>query len=174
MPYTLSMGLLWFGLALVLGFVIGVAMRSVTARRQRATPRSGSDDRAELDVLRSRLAELEAVIARAEAATPGDTTGAADDFALADVQIDDLTVVEGLGPGVRELCHGIGILTWADLAETEPSLLRTMLDDAGPRFRSHDPSTWPEQARLLAERRWDEFRTLAAEVRTASASGPGT
>ena len=67
------------------------------------------------------------------------------------------------------LCHGIGIRTWQDLSTTEVSLLRTMLLDAGPRFRTHDPSTWPEQARLLAEGRWDEF---AAFVESGQPSSP--
>jgi hypothetical protein len=38
-----------------------------------------------------------------------------------------------------------------------------MLHDAGPRFRSQDPSTWPEQAALLADGRWAEFRALAEQ-----------
>lgn len=76
------------------------------------------------------------------------------------VTLDDLTVVEGIGPKVADLCAGIGITTWRDLAATEVSLLRTMLHDAGSRFRTHDPSTWPEQARLLAAGRWAEFRLL--------------
>ena len=73
---------------------------------------------------------------------------------------DDLTVVEGIGPKIADLCHGIGIRTWADLAETEVSLLRTMLNDAGQRFKAHDPGTWPQQAALLAQGAWDEFVTL--------------
>lgn len=80
------------------------------------------------------------------------------------VELDDLTVVAGIGPKVAELCAGIGIRTWRDLAETEVSLLRTMLHDAGPRFRTHDPSTWPEQAALLAAGRWADFSALAAQL----------
>jgi predicted flap endonuclease-1-like 5' DNA nuclease len=77
------------------------------------------------------------------------------------IEPDDLTVIDGIGPKIADLCDGIGIQTWRDLAQTEVSLLRTMLHDAGPRFRSHDPSTWPEQAALLAEGRWADFRALA-------------
>lgn len=73
---------------------------------------------------------------------------------------DDLTVVEGIGPKIAELCHGIGISTWTDLAETEVSLLRTMLNDAGQRFKAHDPSSWPQQAALLAAGAWDDFAAL--------------
>jgi predicted flap endonuclease-1-like 5' DNA nuclease len=184
-PYTLTMGALWFALAFVLGLAIGFAVRSVAARRQvvaarqaragpaMAAPVTPDDPRIdarvraadlELDRLRARIAELEA---RTTPRIPTATRGPGHD-----IEVDDLTVVAGLGPGVRDLCHGIGIRTWSDLAATEPSLLRTMLDDAGARYQVHDPSTWPDQAQLLAEGRWDEFRELAASIRPESAARP--
>ena len=76
------------------------------------------------------------------------------------ITVDDLKVVEGIGPKIESLCHGIGIRTWFDLSTTEGSLLSTMLADAGSGVASHDPSTWPEQAGLLAAGRWDEFKVL--------------
>ncbi len=81
------------------------------------------------------------------------------------VRADDLTVVEGIGPKIAELCHGIGIHTWADLGSTEVSLLKTMLVDAGPRFRPHDPGTWPDQAKLLAAGQWKDFVRLTDSLR---------
>jgi predicted flap endonuclease-1-like 5' DNA nuclease len=78
---------------------------------------------------------------------------------------DDLKVIEGIGPSIEDLCHGIGIRTWSDLAETEPSLLRTMLDDAGPRSKTQNPDTWPRQAALLAAGDWRAFRKLVDELR---------
>lgn len=80
------------------------------------------------------------------------------------IDVDDLTVIEGIGPKIAELCHGIGIRTWTDLAETEVSLLRTMLTDAGQRFKAHDPSTWPQQAALLAAGSWEAFRELTERL----------
>jgi predicted flap endonuclease-1-like 5' DNA nuclease len=97
----------------------------------------------------------------APASSTGLDLAAAADVFGAKIQLDDLTVIEGIGPKIADLCHGIGIQTWRDLAQTEASLLRTMLHDAGARFRSHDPSTWPEQAALLADGRWDDFRAFA-------------
>lgn len=81
------------------------------------------------------------------------------------VTLDDLKAIEGIGPKIESLCHGIGIRTWFDLSTTEASLLRTMLADAGSRFATHDPSSWPEQAGLLAAGRWDEFKTLTDGLR---------
>jgi hypothetical protein len=74
---------------------------------------------------------------------------------------DDLTVIPGISPPVEELCHGIGIRTWYDLATTEASLLRTMLVDAGPRFSTLDPSLWPEMARLLSGAEWQQFKDMS-------------
>ena len=81
------------------------------------------------------------------------------------IALDDLKVVDGIGPKIESLCHGIGIVTWFDLSTTEVSLLRTMLADAGSRFRVHDPSTWPEQAALLAAGRWADFKALTDGLR---------
>ena len=95
---------------------------------------------------------------------PPDLERAADEVGQP-VERDDLKLIEGIGPSAEDLCHGIGIRTWADMAATEPSLLRTMLNDAGPRFKMLDPTAWPRQAALLAEHRWTEFRQLRDELR---------
>ncbi len=88
-----------------------------------------------------------------------------------EITLDDLQVIEGIGPKIEGLCHGIGIRTWFDLSTTEASLLKTMLADAGPRFRTHDPSSWPEQARLLAEGRWGEFLALIESLAGGRVTG---
>jgi len=94
---------------------------------------------------------------------PGDSAAAAVVLGKP-VEVDDLTVIEGIGPQIAELCHGIGIRTWAELSVTEVSLLRTMLNDAGQRFKALDPSTWPQQAGLLASGEWAEFKALSDGV----------
>lgn len=76
------------------------------------------------------------------------------------IRIDDLTVVEGIGPRIGELCNRIGITTWRGLAEADVAELRSMLTDAGSRYRRHDPTTWPEQAACLADGRWADFVAL--------------
>ena len=84
------------------------------------------------------------------------------------VAIDDLKLIVGIGPTVEELCLGIGIRTWADLAATEVSLLQTMLNDAGARSKTNDPTMWPRQAELLAARDWESFAALRDELTTPS------
>ena len=84
------------------------------------------------------------------------------------VTFDDLKVIVGIGPTVEELCHGIGIRTWADLAATEVSLLQTMLNDAGARSKTNDPTMWPRQAELLAAHDWEAFAALRDELAAPS------
>ncbi|NBU94389.1 MAG: hypothetical protein EBS20_00595 [Actinobacteria bacterium] len=82
-------------------------------------------------------------------------------------------MVVGIGPAVQRLCEGVGIRTWWDLANTPIDDLRSMLGDAGPRFGMHDPTTWPLQARLLAEGRWAEFHAIEGRSTPHRASRRG-
>ena len=180
MPYTLTMFFLWGSAMALIGVVVGWLLRSLTARSQVAEARSTMVDADEADRLRDRIAELEPVVAERDrlrmevADVRGDTVGvlgfattSAPDLADAQlalgapVAMDDLTVVDGIGPGVAELCAGLDISTWRHLAETDVSTLRSMLADGGSRFAAHDPATWPQQAALLADGRWADFKVLA-------------
>lgn len=80
------------------------------------------------------------------------------------IKLDDLTVVEGIGPKIAELCAGVGITTWRGLADADVATLQSMLDDAGSRFSVHKPGTWPRQAGLLATGKWEEFVALTDEL----------
>ena len=71
---------------------------------------------------------------------------------------DDLRKVEGIGPKIASLLNDAGIFTFAELAATEASKVKEILVAAGSRYGFHDPTTWPEQAKMAAEGRWDELK----------------
>ncbi len=71
---------------------------------------------------------------------------------------NDLKVVEGIGPKIEELLKADGINTWAMLASVDANRLQGILDAAGNRFKMHDPRTWPEQAEMAHEGKWDELK----------------
>lgn len=73
-------------------------------------------------------------------------------------QIDDLKVVEGIGPKIESLLHAAGITSMRGLAIAHTDVIKKTLDDAGPRFRMHDPKTWSTQAELIADEKWDELK----------------
>jgi hypothetical protein len=71
------------------------------------------------------------------------------------IKQDDLTIVEGIGPKIQGLLHSHDIKTWNTLSETPVPRLREILDGAGERYRIHDPSTWPKQAGMAHQGKWD-------------------
>ncbi len=71
---------------------------------------------------------------------------------------DDLKKIEGIGPKIEELLNRKGIRTFRQLAQTSVEQLRAILQEAGARFRLANPSTWPRQAQMAAEERWDELQ----------------
>ncbi|MCB0618370.1 MAG: hypothetical protein KDC32_03670 [Saprospiraceae bacterium] len=69
----------------------------------------------------------------------------------------DLQIVEGIGPKIEEILKAKKIKTWADLAATPVDQIKSILDEAGPNFRIHDPSTWPKQALLAMKGDWEKL-----------------
>jgi len=70
---------------------------------------------------------------------------------------DDLKKIEGIGPKIEQLLNQAGIHSFAALAKTPVEKLRQILKEAGSRFRLADPTTWPRQAQMAAEERWEEL-----------------
>ncbi len=77
---------------------------------------------------------------------------------------DDLTKVEGIGPKVAELFAENGIKTFKDLAAKSTEELKAILTPKGGRYASMKPDTWPEQAKLAAEGKWDELKKWQDEL----------
>jgi predicted flap endonuclease-1-like 5' DNA nuclease/outer membrane murein-binding lipoprotein Lpp len=73
---------------------------------------------------------------------------------------DDLKAVEGIGPKIEELLHNAGINTWRALSETPVERIQEILKAAGPRYQLADPGSWPQQALLAVEAKWDELKVL--------------
>jgi predicted flap endonuclease-1-like 5' DNA nuclease len=77
---------------------------------------------------------------------------------------DDLTIIEGIGEKIAELLNQNGITTFAQLAGTSEEQLRAILGEAGPSFRMADPTTWPRQAQLAADRDWEGLQQLKQKL----------
>ncbi len=73
---------------------------------------------------------------------------------------DDLKLVEGIGPAIEKLLNAGKIFSFSQLADTSPEVLTTILRNAGSRFQIHDPETWPEQAALARDGKWEELEDL--------------
>ncbi|MFT5184678.1 MAG: large subunit ribosomal protein L21 [Flavobacteriales bacterium] len=77
---------------------------------------------------------------------------------------DDLRKVEGIGPKIAELFNAAGIVSFADLAAANVDKLKEILAEAGGSYKSKDPGSWPAQAALAAEGKWDELKKWQDEL----------
>lgn len=80
------------------------------------------------------------------------------------IKQDDLKVIEGIGPKIEELLHAAGVKTWSDLASAAIETVQAVLDEAGPRYRMHDPATWARQAALAATGDWETLEAYQDQL----------
>lgn len=71
------------------------------------------------------------------------------------IKEDDLTIVEGIGPKIQELFHAHDVKTWKALSECSIDKCQTVLDSGGERYKIHRPGTWPKQAEMAYEGKWE-------------------
>jgi large subunit ribosomal protein L27 len=71
---------------------------------------------------------------------------------------DDLKKIEGVGPKIAQILNEAGIMTFAQLANKTAEQIKDILEEAGPRYNIHNPSSWPAQAKFAAEGTWEELK----------------
>lgn len=72
--------------------------------------------------------------------------------------LDDLTIIEGIGPKISGVLREAGINTFQRLADSTPEQLAQILRAAG--IQLFDASSWPEQASLVTMAKWTELKAL--------------
>jgi trigger factor len=128
------------------------------ASADEASADEASDDTASGDAEETPEEEPEAE----EAETP--TEEAVAEEAAEPVEKQNLTRIEGIGPKTEVLLNNAGILNYAQLASAEIGQLAEILAAAGSHYRSMKPDTWPQQASLAAESKWDELKALQGRI----------
>jgi predicted flap endonuclease-1-like 5' DNA nuclease len=113
-----------------------------------------------LSTLREQLAAAETTTETAMDRTPPEAV----EEMVSSGQPDDLSRIEGIGPKVAQVLNESGILTFAQLAQTDVNRLQAILQEAGPRFKLIAPESWPEQAGLAAKGEWDLLKKLQDEL----------
>jgi large subunit ribosomal protein L17 len=73
---------------------------------------------------------------------------------------DNLEIIEGVGPKIANLLRSNGVGTFALLAAASQAALKAILNKGGPAYDIANPETWPEQAGLAAQNRWQDLRNL--------------
>lgn len=109
------------------------------------------------------VAKAKPAAAKAEAkpaATKAEAKPAAAKAPKASAGADDLKKIEGVGPKIASILAEGGFDSFAKVAASTGEAIREVLLAAGPRYKMHDPTTWPQQAELAANGKWDELKTL--------------
>ncbi|RKR14153.1 SSU ribosomal protein S2P [Maribacter vaceletii] len=83
----------------------------------------------------------------------------------APAKADDLTKVEGIGPKAAEALVNAGFVTFADLAKGDAEKIKTILTEASSRMAHLDPTSWPKQAQMAADGKWDELKEWQDNVK---------
>ncbi len=113
---------------------------------------------ADLQIAKSKIQKLEAEMAASPAVQgKGTVLGTT---AKAGAKPDDLKKIEGIGTKIAGILNNAGIVSFADLAKTDVARIQKILDDAGPGYTLAEPGTWPQQAGLAAEGKWEDLKKL--------------
>ncbi len=74
---------------------------------------------------------------------------------------DDLTKIEGIGPKIAETLTAAGVSTFAELSKTDSDKIQEIIADVRG---NHVSDTWPKQASMAAEGKWDELKAWQDEM----------
>jgi len=71
---------------------------------------------------------------------------------------DDLKLIEGIEPKIEKILNKADIYTFMDLKNSNRDFLKSLLNQAGPQFRMHEPDTWPQQAEIAYKKDRDKLK----------------
>jgi large subunit ribosomal protein L21 len=114
-----------------------------------AAPKAAAPAKAKVEKAAPKKAPAKATETKAKAAPKKASTKA-----------DDLTKIEGVGPKAAEAMVNAGLDTFAKVAKAKPEAIATILTDASSRLAHLVTTTWPQQAKLAADGKWDELKEL--------------
>lgn len=81
------------------------------------------------------------------------------------VKPDDLKKIEGVGPKAMEAMINAGLDTFAKVAKAKPEAIHKILTDASSRLAHLVTNSWPKQAKMAADGKWDELKAWQDEAK---------
>ncbi len=80
------------------------------------------------------------------------------------IEMNDLKIIEGIGPKIEGLLKLGRIHSWEDLAEAPLERIEKILEDGGDRFKLAIPSSWPIQAQYAIQHNWVKLKQYQDEI----------
>ena len=149
-------------------FVSVVPVEEAAAEKPKTEKKTTKTNAAEV-AKEAPKAEKKAAEKKAKAEEATDAPKAAPKKAKA-AKADDLTVIEGVGPKIAEVLAKAGVGSYAELAGKSAEAIKALLVEAGDQFNTAVTDTWPEQAKLAAEGKFDELKKWQDELDGGKAS----
>jgi len=78
---------------------------------------------------------------------------------------EDFTKVEGVGKKIEALLNKNKIYSYKQLSKSTITNLKAILESAGNKYSMHNPGTWPKQAKLAAEAKWEDLELLQKHLK---------
>ena len=78
---------------------------------------------------------------------------------------DDLTKEDGIGKKIEALLYKNKIHSYKQLSKSTITNLKIILESGGSKFSMHNPGTWPKQAKLAAEAKWEDLELLQKHLK---------
>ena len=80
-------------------------------------------------------------------------------------EADNLTKIEGIGPKAAEALSNAGVDSYAKLAKSKAEKIKEILAEASSRMAHLDPTSWPKQAKMAADGKWEELKEWQDKVK---------
>ncbi len=77
---------------------------------------------------------------------------------------DDLKIIEGIGPVIEWFLNEHGIVSFKQIGDMTPEQVKSVLDRAGERFKTHTTESRPLQARFAWAWRMKELKAMKDEL----------
>jgi predicted flap endonuclease-1-like 5' DNA nuclease len=145
-------------IAAILGFLIGYFLRKRKAAEEVKSAESlgtaGSEN------ILTASAETHEIIEKVNY-----DTAVAEEIMEMEVGLNDLKIIEGIGPKIESLLRRSSIDTWKKLADADAEKISEILvSEGGNKYKMHDPTTWSKQAQLAHDGKWKELKDLQDEL----------
>ena len=130
-----------------------IVIESIVAKGAKKSAKKEEPKKAAKPETKGKDANVEVSVAskpKAEKAAPKKSTKA-----------DDLKKIEGIGPKIAETLVVAGVSTFDELAKTDSDKISEIIADVRG---NHVTDTWPAQAKLAAEGKWDELKKWQDEL----------
>jgi len=90
----------------------------------------------------------------------------ADNVKKSSAKAENLTKIEGIGPKIAGILNDAGIDSFKKLSKKTAEEISAILVEAGGNaYNRFETTTWPEQAKLASEDKWDDLKKWQEELK---------